>query len=229
MLQHHPVVVHYRVGLGDVLLPGGELVLNHVGRQVAYLRHLLERAQQLGQPVIGKANHVVVQLYDVVAAGLPHSQGHAVQAHVLRMVDDAHLGVRRGDLVQILLGAVGGAVVPDQDLVIVPVGGLEERSQTLPQHAQAIPGDQENGDFRHGRRVVSLEAPGKARVDTTVPPRHRPVAERTRRGLERRRDHPPQADRTLPQQRDALGLQAHSFVEPRFSTYAFAACTWWGA
>jgi len=74
------------------------------------------------------------------------------------------------------------------------------------------------------RRVVSLEAPGKARVDTTVPPRHRPVAERDApRALSGARDHLPQADRTPSLSKETPLAFQGSFLRgtPLLDVYAF--------
>ena len=122
VLHHDAVVVHRRVVLGAGLVAVGELVLHHVGGQVAGARDGLEGMQHVGQPVVRKAHHVVVHLHDVEAPGQLHRAGHAVEAHVLGAVDHAQVGMRRGQLVQVLPGAVGGGVVPDDDLEVVARG-----------------------------------------------------------------------------------------------------------
>ena len=188
MLHHYAVVIHRRVVLGARLVAVGELVLHHVGGQIAGSRHGLE----------GRAACPATSHPDSAPRRRPSprcssrgpavpSECHAVETHVLGMVDYAQIGMSRRQLVQVLPGAVGGGVVPHDDLELVAGGLLQKRAHALAQHGQPVVGDKHDAHLGRDRGVVLPDAPREAGTDVTVPQRHRPVPEWTHRVLERHR------------------------------------------
>ena len=107
-------------------------------------------AHQSGEPAAGH-HGVVVEQHQEAAAGLP--QGAVVgggEAQVAAVGQEAQARPARRLLGQVLAGAVVGAVVDHQQLVVGPLGALAHALQAEPVELQVAEGDDRDRDRREG-------------------------------------------------------------------------------